>query len=51
MINPFKLNGIFLSYQLDQFISVLRIVENIFHLYLDFDRTFCKQTVVTLIGG
>ena len=48
--NPFKMNGIFHSYQLDQFISVLRIVENIFHLYSNFDRTFWKQTVETLIG-
>ena len=50
-INPFKPNGISHYYQLDQFISVLRVVMlgGILHLNSNSDRTFCKQTVETLI--
>ena len=40
MLNPFKPNGISLYYHLGQ--SILRVVGW-------FDRTFCKQTVETLI--
>ena len=43
--NPFKPNGI--SHQ--QSISVLGNVGGIFHFYSNFYRTFCKQTVETLI--
>ena len=35
------------SYQLDQ--SALRVVGGIFHFYSNFNRTFCKQVVETLI--
>ena len=47
--NPFKPNGISHSYQLDQSISVLRVVGGIFQLYSNFSRTFCKQKVETLL--
>ena len=48
-INPFKPNEISHSYQLDQCISVLRDTGwYSFHFY-SFNRTFCKQTVETLI--
>ena len=49
-LNPFKPNGISLHYQLDQSISILRVVLwYFFHFYSNFNRTFCKQTVETLI--
>ena len=41
-------NGISISYQLDQSISILRVVGGTFHFYSDFDRAFCKQTADTL---
>ena len=48
--NPCKPNGIFHYYQLDRFISVLRVVRwYFFHFYSNFDRTFSKQTVETLV--
>ena len=43
MIDPLKPNGISNSYQLDQSISVLRIIG----LYSNFRITICKQTVET----
>ena len=46
---PFKPNGISNSYQLDQSISVLRILGGIFHFYSNFNLSLCKQTVETLI--
>ena len=39
----------FPPYQLEQFISVLRDVGWNFHFYSNFNRTFCKQIVETLI--
>ena len=48
-LNPFKPNGISHYYQLDQYISVLRDVGSIFHFYSNFNLTFCKQLVETLI--
>ena len=41
-INPFKPNGIYLSYQLDSYKG------GIFHFYSNLNTTFCKQTVETL---
>ena len=49
VFNPFKPNGISNSYQLDQSISVLRIVGRYFSFLVKFNRIFCKQTVETLI--
>ena len=43
------LKGISHWYKLDQSISVLRVVGWYFHIYSNFNRTFCKQTVETLI--
>ena len=48
-INPLKPNEIYPYYQLDLSISVLRVVEWYFQFYSIFDRTFCKQTVDTLV--
>ena len=48
-INPIKPNENSQSFQLDQSISVLRVVEWYFHCYSNFNRTLCKQTVDTLI--
>ena len=48
-VNPFQLNEISLYYELDQSLSVLRMLGGIFHLYSNFDRNFCKQPVETLI--
>ena len=42
-------NGISHSYQLDMFISVLRVVGGSFHFNSNFDRKCCKQTVKILI--
>ena len=47
--NPLMPNGLSLSYQLDQSISVLRVVGWYFSFYSNFNRTICKQTVETLI--
>ena len=47
--NLLKPNGIFLSYKFDQSIFVLRVVKWYFHFHSNFNRTFCKQTVETLI--
>ena len=47
--NPFKQNVISHFYHLDQYISVLRVVERYFSFLFKFNRTFCKQTVETLI--
>ena len=44
-LNPIKLNRISQSYQMDQFISVLRAVGWYFSFYSNFNRKFCKQTV------
>ena len=38
-------NGISNCYQLEESISVLRVVGGIFHFYSNFKRNFCKQTV------
>ena len=49
-VNPFTPNGISHdSHQLDQSISVLKVVGASFNLFSIFNRTFCKQTVVILI--
>ena len=48
-INPFRPKGISHSNQLDQSISVLRDVGWYFSLFYNFNRTFCQQTVETLI--
>ena len=42
-------NGIPHCYQLDQSISVLRLLGCIFHFYQISNRTVCKQTVENLI--
>ena len=49
--NPvaFKPNGISHLYQMEHSISVLRDIWWYFHLYSNFNRTFYKQTVETLI--
>ena len=44
IINPFMSNGTSYSYPLDQSISILRAVGWYFNL--NFNRTFCKQTVL-----
>ena len=50
IVNPFKPNWISHFYQLDQYISVLRVVRcYISYFFQNFDRTFCKKTVETLI--
>ena len=52
-INPFMPNEISHRYQSEQYISVLRDVGvgggDIFYIYSNFDRIFCKQTVETLV--
>ena len=50
-MNPFKQNGIShpLSIQLDHSISVLRLLSKIFPLCSNFNKTFWKQTVQTLV--
>ena len=48
-VNPFKPNGISHCYHLDQSISVLRDAGCYFSVCSNFHRTFCKQTVETLI--
>ena len=47
--NPFKVNGISHSSQLDQSISILGLLGGIFHFHSNFNGTFCAQTVETLI--
>ena len=49
--NSFMPNGFPHLYQLDKSFSNIRVVGggDTFHLYSNFDRTFCKQTVKTLI--
>ena len=47
--HPFKLNEISNWYQLDQCIPILNVLGGTFHFYSNFHRTFCKQTVETLI--
>ena len=47
--NPFMQNGISHCYQLEQSISVLRMVGGIFHFYSYFNRKVCKQKVETVI--
>ena len=49
MFNPFKPNRISHCYKLDQSITALWVVGCILHFYSNFNRTFCKQTVETLI--
>ena len=44
-LNPFKLNGVSHCYQLEQSIFVSINVGLYFSFYLNFNRTFCKQTV------
>ena len=49
-INPFMPNGISLSYQLDQSISVLKSCWEVLFIFIQIlIRAFCKQTVETLI--
>ena len=48
-LNPFMVNGTSHRYQLEHSISLLRDVGGIFHFYSNFNRTFCNQTVETLI--
>ena len=48
-VSPFMPNGFSNLYQLDEFIYNFRVVSGIFHFYSNFNRTFCKQTVETLI--
>ena len=47
--NTFKPHGISHSYQLDQSVSVLRVVGRYLSFYLNFKRTNCMQPVETLI--
>ena len=48
--NPFKSNGISHFYQLDQSISVLRVVGWYFFVFIQtLIRAFCKETVENLI--
>ena len=47
VFKPFKPNGISHFYQMDQTISVLRIIGCVFVLF-KFNRKFCKQTLETL---
>ena len=47
--NSFMPNGFPHLYQLDKSISNIRLLGDNFHLYSNLDRTFCKQTVKTLI--
>ena len=42
-------NGISCYSQLVQYISVLRVMGGIFHIFLNFNRTFCKKTGSPLI--
>ena len=49
MLKPFKPNGISCPYQLEQFISLLRVDGWYFSFYSNFDKTFCKQRVENLI--
>ena len=49
LFNPFKPNGISHTYQLDQSMSVLRVVRLYFSFLSNSNRSFCKQTVETLI--
>ena len=46
IINPFKPNGIFCSYQLDQSISILRVVECVFFVFIK----ILMEPVETLIS-
>ena len=48
-INPFMPNGISNPYHLGQSISDLRVAGWYFSLYSNFNRTFCKQKVESLI--
>ena len=48
-LNPFKPNGVSHCYQLEQYIFVSIDVGWYFLFYSNFNRTFCKQTVETLI--
>ena len=48
-LNPFKPNGVSHCYQLEQSIFVSIDVGWYFSFYSNFNRTFCKQTVETLI--
>ena len=43
VINPFKFNGISHSYQLDQSISVLKIIGRYYSFYSNFKRPRCKD--------
>ena len=45
--NPFKPNEISKPYELNTSISVTSLFDGIFQFYLNFNRTFCKQTVKT----
>ena len=47
--DPFKPHGTSQCYQLDQSISILRVVGGIFHFRLNFKRTYCNKPVETMI--
>ena len=49
LFNLFMPNGISHRYRLEQSISVLRVAGWYFHLYSNFNRTPCKQSVENLI--
>ena len=50
-INPFKPNEISNPYQLDESVSVLRVVGWYFQFFFsNFNRKFCKETVETQCG-
>ena len=50
LLNPFKPNGLTCPYQLDQYISVLRVVWcDFYFFYPTIDIMICKQTVDTLV--
>ena len=49
LLNPLKLNVFSHPYQLDQSISILRVLGGTSHFYSNFKRTFCLQIVENLI--
>ena len=49
VFNLFKLTGIFHSYQLDKYISVLKVVVGSVFICIHILIYFCKQLVETLI--
>ena len=49
MLKSFMPNGISYPYQLEQFISLLRVDGWYFSFYSNFDKVFCKQRVENLV--